>query len=197
MQSIEEISLVSTKAMRSEKRWNVHSFSVSRNDLTLGWKAFRPACTLFPWWSKQGRVALLRLIALSDPPLHLHFALDLNTKKMSSRCVALNLALITCRQAPSDAYSLDCPFSFLPHSLTSLPHLHSALFPCLFLLINVTIFFKSSSGLPALQEAGSVETEGHWWTCCFWRSLLIDIERAAGEECAGPLLANLCFNQRV
>lgn len=26
---------------------------------------------------------------------------------------------------------------------------------------------------------------------------LIDIERAAGEERAGPLLANLCFNQRA
>lgn len=26
---------------------------------------------------------------------------------------------------------------------------------------------------------------------------LIDIERAAGEERTGPLLANLCFNQRV
>lgn len=26
---------------------------------------------------------------------------------------------------------------------------------------------------------------------------LIDIERASGEERAGPLLANLCFNQRV
>lgn len=26
---------------------------------------------------------------------------------------------------------------------------------------------------------------------------LIDIERAAGEEHTGPLLANLCFNQRV
>lgn len=26
---------------------------------------------------------------------------------------------------------------------------------------------------------------------------LIDIERAAGEERAGPLLANLCFNQLV
>lgn len=26
---------------------------------------------------------------------------------------------------------------------------------------------------------------------------LIDIERSAGEERTGPLLANLCFNQRV
>lgn len=40
------------------------------------------------------------------------------------------------------------------------------------------------------QEA----TSGH---AAFLPQLLIDIERAAGEERARPLLANLCFNQRV
>lgn len=52
------------------------------------------------------------------------------------------------------------------------------------------LFLKPRFGLEAGDRGPPVDMP-------LLAQLLIDIERAAGEERAGPLLANLCFNQRV
>lgn len=65
-----------------------------------------------------------------------------------------------------------------------------------FFVITSLFFFFFKAGCQSVRrlEAGD---EGPLVDMLLLAQPLIDIERAAGEERTGPLLANLCFNQCV
>lgn len=77
-----------------------------------------------------------------------------------------------------------------------IPSLYSALFPSPF-YYQTTTFFKATNCQRCEEAEKEAGDGGPPVDMLLLAQPLIDIERAAGEERTGPLLANLCFNQRV
>lgn len=80
-----------------------------------------------------------------------------------------------------------------------IPSLYSALFFFLFFLLLLyyqAYYFLKQRIASAARSLGAGDG-GPPVDMLLLAQPLIDIERAAGEERTGPLLANLCFNQRV